>query len=198
MTARAHEPEIGSIPTPAMGDRAVSPYTRREKILRLLWGYLGQFVFRCTFHNWYGLRSLILRTFGASVGPRVRLRPTVRFEQPWNLTIGENSSIGDWCTVYCLGKIVIGDSVSISQGTHLCAGTHDYAKHDLPLLRPPIVIENEVWLAADVFVGPGVTVHEGCVVGARSCVMKNLPAWTVCAGYPARVLKPRVMEETTG
>jgi len=183
-----------SIPTPATGDRALSPYALREKVGRLLWGYLGQTMFRCTFHNWYRVRSAILRLFGADVGPHVRLRPTVKIEQPWNLTIGENSSIGDRCIVYCLGKIRIGSNVSISQGTHLCAGTHDYTRHDLPLLRPPIVIEDEVWLAADVFVGPGVTVHEGSVVGARSCVVKDLPAWSVCAGYPARAFKPRVME----
>ena len=186
-----------ALETRATGDRSISPYSAKEKIGRVLWNFGGQILFRLSFHNWYGLRAGLLRLFGCKVGAHVRLRPSVKIEQPWNLTIGDNSSIGDRGIVYCLGKIRIGSNVSISQDSHLCAGTHDYTRSDLPLLRPPIVIEDEVWLAADVFIGPGVIVHEGCVVGARSTVMKDLPAWTVCAGYPARALKPRVMEKVT-
>lgn len=171
--------------------RAASPYTTREKILRAVWTLLGQPVFSFTFHNWYAVRRTLLRLFGARIGHSVRLRPSVRIEQPWNLTIGSNSSIGDRSIVYCLGKVVIGSNTSLSQDVHLCAGTHDYTKPDLPLLRPPITIGNEVWLAADVFVGPNVIIEDGCVVGARSSVFKNLPAWQVCAGTPAKPLKHR-------
>lgn len=188
--------EVPSQPPLADADplaRSVSPYTRREKVGRVLWWYLGQPAFRCTFHNWYGLRNAILRMFGAKVGSHVRLRPTVLIEQPWNLAIGDNSSIGDRAIVYCLGKVTLGSNVSLSQMVHLCAGTHDYTKSDLPLLRPPIVIEDEVWLAADVFVGPNVVVGRGTVVGSRSSVMKSLPAWKVCAGTPAKPIKDRVL-----
>ena len=186
-------------PTPAPAptndlSRAATPYTMSERIRRMLWNYLGQKLFRLTFHNWYGVRASILRLFGASIGRNTRLRPTVLIEQPWNLTIGDNSSIGDRAIIYCLGKVNLGNNVSLSQMVHLCAGTHDHTRSDLPLLRPPITIEREVWLAADVFVGPNVTVHEGAVVGARSSVFKDLPAWTVCAGTPAKPLKPRVLE----
>lgn len=175
--------------------RAVTPYTQSERVKRILWNYLGQKLYRCTFHNWYEIRASILRAFGAKIGRNTRLRPTVLIEQPWNLTIGDNTSIGDRAIVYCLGKVSLADNVSLSQMVHLCAGTHDYTKSDLPLLRPPITIEREVWLAAEVFVAPNVTIHEGAVVGARSSVFKDLPAWTVCAGTPARALKPRVLEK---
>lgn len=175
----------------AVLDRAVSPYTTREKIGRVLWNYLGQKAFRCTFHNWYGLRNALLRLFGAKVGTPVRIRPTVLVEQPWNLAIGNNSSIGDRAIIYCLGPITIGEHVSISQGAHLCAGTHDYRKLDMPLLRPPIVVRDFAWIAADAFVGPNVEVGEGVLLGARACAMKNLDAWTIYAGNPAQPVKAR-------
>lgn len=196
--------EASGAPAPARGPaadptgRSLSPYTAREKIGRVLWNTLGQTLFRLTFHNWYRLRASLLRMFGARIGGNTRIRPSVIIEQPWNLTIGDNSSIGDRATIYCLGKVTIGRNVSLSQLVHLCAGSHDYTRSDLPLLRPPITVGDEVWLAADVFVGPNVTIGEGCVVGARSSVLKDLPAWTVCAGSPARALKPRVLTPAAG
>ncbi len=173
--------------------RSVSPYTTREKIGRVLWNTVGQTLFGFTFHNWYGVRNSLLRMFGATIGHSVRIRPSVIVEQPWNLAIGDNSSIGDRAIIYCLGKVSLGSNVSLSQMVHLCAGTHDYTKSDLPLLRPPIVIEDEVWLAADVFVAPSVRIGRGTVVGARSSVFKDLPPWKVCAGTPAKPIKDRVL-----
>jgi putative colanic acid biosynthesis acetyltransferase WcaF len=171
--------------------RSQSPYTLKERVLRVLWNYLGQTLYRCTFHNWYSLRNALLRLFGAKVGSPVRLRPTVLIEQPWNLSIGDNSSIGDRAIVYCLGTVEIGRHVSVSQGAHLCAGSHDFRKPDMPLLRPPIVIKDYAWVAADAFVGPNVTVGEGAVLGARACAMKDLDPWGVYAGNPAVKVKER-------
>jgi putative colanic acid biosynthesis acetyltransferase WcaF len=175
----------------ALADRAVSPYTTKEKIGRVLWNYVGQKLFRCTFHNWYGVRNALLRAFGATIGAPVRFRPTVLIEQPWNLSIGDNSSVGDRAIVYCLGKVTIGKHVSVSQGAHLCAGTHDHRKPDMPLLRPPIFIEDYAWVAADAFVGPNVRVREGAVLGARACAMKDLDSWAIYAGNPAVKVKDR-------
>ncbi len=180
--------------TPASGSiesRARSPYSRREKIGRVLWSYIGQILFRLTFHNFYGVRRSLLRLFGATVGRDVRVRPSVLVEQPWNLTIGDNSSIGDRAIIYCLGKVTIGDHVSISQGAHLCAGTHDYRKPDMPLLRPPIVVKDYAWIAADAFVGPNITVGEGAILGAAAVAMKDLEPWSVYSGNPAVKVKER-------
>ncbi|MEO1130802.1 MAG: putative colanic acid biosynthesis acetyltransferase, partial [Planctomycetota bacterium] len=116
-------------------------------------------------------------------------------EQPWNLTMGSNSCLGDRCIVYCLGKITLADNVSISQGAHLCAGTHDFTRYDLPLLRPPITIEAHAWVAADAFVGPNVTVGEGAILGARGCAMKSLEPWTIYGGNPAKPIRVRSKPE---
>jgi putative colanic acid biosynthesis acetyltransferase WcaF len=183
--------ETGDNEHDAIMDRGKSPYTLKERILRVLWNYLGQVLFRFTFHNWYGVRNGLLRAFGARIESPVRLRPSVLIEQPWNLSIGANSSIGDRAIVYCLGKVTIGRHVSISQGAHLCAGTHDFRQPDMPLLRPPIAVHDSAWVAAEAFVGPNVVVGEGAILGARGCAMKNLEPWTVYAGNPAVKLKDR-------
>jgi len=60
----------------------------------------------------------------------------------------------------------------------------------------PIAIEDQVWVAADVFVAPGVTIHQGAVVGARSSVFKDIPAWTVAVGNPAKPIRARVIRQT--
>lgn len=182
----------------AIAARSKSPYTLGEKMRRVLWNYLGQLLMRLTFHNWYGVRNALLRLFGAKIGKRVRIRPDVNIEQPWNLSIGDDSSVGDRAILYCLGTVTIGKGVSISQYAHICAGTHDYEQPDMPLLRPPIVLEDNVWIAADAFVGPGVTVGEGAVLGARSSVYKDMAPRMVYAGNPAREIKPRVVRGPEG
>ncbi len=178
-------------PAPDALSRAASPYTTREKVLRLLWNSLGQRIMFMTFHNWYGLRARWLRLFGAKIGKHSRIRPSVRVEQPWNLTMGDNCSIGDRALIYCLGKVTIGSNCSISQQAHICAGTHDFSRPDLPLLRPPIVIEDDVWIAADAFVGPNIAIGRGALLGARACAFKDLEPWTIYGGNPAKAIRPR-------
>lgn len=178
-------------PPPPAEDRHLSPWTAREKIGRLLWYWIEATLFRLSPRPMYRWRAWLLRRFGADVHPTARLRSTVRIEVPWHLTMGESSSVGDFAILYCLGTIRLGKGVSISQYAHLCAGTHDFTRPDMPLLRPPIVVEDEAWIAADVFVGPDVTIGAGCVVGARSSVFNDLPPWSICVGQPAKRIADR-------
>jgi putative colanic acid biosynthesis acetyltransferase WcaF len=142
----------------------------------------------------YRWRAWLLRLFGARVAATARIRPTVTVEVPWHLTVGPEAIIGDHVDLYCLGPVSIGARTTVSQYCHLCAGTHDHTRPEFPLLRPPITIGDDAWLAADVFVGPGVTVGDGTVVGARSSVFTDLPPWKVCVGTPARPVKDRVIQ----
>ncbi|QVL33766.1 WcaF family extracellular polysaccharide biosynthesis acetyltransferase [Telmatocola sphagniphila] len=179
-----------SPPDPA-DRRHISPWTFREKIARALWGLVQSTLFGCSPRGCYRWRNTLLRLFGAQIDRTARIRPTVTIEIPWNLTLGANSSVGDRAILYCLGPITIGARVTISQLAHLCAGSHDFTQPHMPLLRPPITVEDDVWLAADTFVGPNVTIGRGCVVGARASVFSSLPAGMVCVGNPARPLKKR-------
>lgn len=99
--------------------------------------------------------------------------------------------IGPDVNIYNLATVTLGYGVQLSQSVHLCAGTHDYLKWSMPLVTASITIGPNAWLAADVFVGPGVTIGELAVVGARSVVIKDLPDRMVCAGHPCRPVKPR-------
>ncbi len=109
------------------------------------------------------------------------------------LRIGDHSAIGDRAEIYNLGPVVIGSRVTISQRAHLCAGTHDYERREMPLVKSPIVVEDDAWVCTDAFVGPGVTVGKGAVVGARAVVVKDVGPWDVVVGNPARFVKKRVL-----
>lgn len=110
---------------------------------------------------------------------------------PWLLKVGAYSCLGDGVNVYNLGPVSIGEHTVVSQNVHICAGTHDYTRPALPLLRLPITIGSGVWVCADAFVGPGVTIGDNSVVGARAVVTKDVPPAVVVAGNPARVVRAR-------
>jgi len=172
-------------------DRARSPYSTGAKLARLLWAVVQATLFRHSFHTWYGMRNALLRAFGARVHPTARFRRTVRVEIPWNLAVGAGSSVGDGAILYCLGPVTIGQRVTISQHAHLCAGSHDHTKPGMPLLRPPIAVEDDAWIAADAFVGPAVRVGEGAILSSRGCAMKDLDPWSIYMGNPAQFVRHR-------
>jgi putative colanic acid biosynthesis acetyltransferase WcaF len=117
--------------------------------------------------------------------------PGVKIWAPWNLILERQCGIASGAILYSQGIIRIGERVVISQGAHLCAGTHDYTKPGFPLLTLPITIGNHSWVAAEAFIHPGVTIGEGSVIGARAVVTKDMPGWTICAGNPCKPIKQR-------
>jgi putative colanic acid biosynthesis acetyltransferase WcaF len=175
----------------AMPARNVSAWTTRQKLGRLAWAIAYRTLFRMTFHNWYGLRAAILRAFGAKLGRNVRIRRTVKIEIPWNLEIADDVSLGDEVILYSLGVIRIGPRTFVSQYAHLCAGSHDFTRGDYPLLRPPVTVGQDCWIATDAFVGPGVTIGDRTVLGARASAFSDLPADVVAVGNPAKPIKKR-------
>lgn len=166
-----------------------------NRLRRVCWNLFGTLFFRPTLRPMNEWRTSVLRLFGAKIGKGCTVKATVKVWAPWNLVMGDYSALADDVNVYSMAKITIGDRVVVSQGTHLCAGTHDYQSKNFQLYAVPITIEDQVWLCTESFVGPGVTVHEGAVLGARGVATKDLPAWTVCAGNPCRPIKPRVVRD---
>ncbi len=159
-----------------------------------LWWIVQGVFFRNSPQFMYGFRRFLLRLFGAKIGKKVILRPTVRTTYPWKVKIGDYSWIGDDVVLYSLGEIEIGNNVVISQKSYICTGSHDYLKSTFDIYAKKIIIKDECWLATDVFIAPGVTIHKGTVIGARSSVYKNLPANKICLGSPAKVLRNRIRE----
>jgi putative colanic acid biosynthesis acetyltransferase WcaF len=173
-------------------NRRKRKYSRSEMLHRLLWSFVRP-VFRFSPRPCYAWRRFVLRCFGASIGHHVQIHNSSRIYFPWNLSVGDWSSIGEDAFIYNLGSVSIGQKATISQHAHLCAGTHDYTQPDLPLLKPPITIKDQAWVCADAFVGPGVVVGEGAVVGACAVVIRDVEPWMVVAGNPARVVKQRIL-----
>ncbi|MCP5534613.1 MAG: putative colanic acid biosynthesis acetyltransferase [Akkermansiaceae bacterium] len=176
-------------------NRQEQKYSSRVLLLRVCWS-LGRCIFRLTPRPCFGIRRMILRVFGAKVGKNTHIYPSVYIYFPWNFEIGDDSAVGEWAFIYSLGQITIGERVTISQRAHLCAGSHDFTSPSLPLLKPPIVIGDEVWVCADAYIGPGVTIGRGVVIGARSVVIRDVGPDLVVAGNPAVIIKRRVIIDT--
>jgi len=177
------------------------PYTQpsfslQNRIMRAIWGVVWLILFRPSprpFHLW---RRFLLRLFGATLGKHVNVYPTVKIWAPWALDIGSFVGVADGVTLYNMASITIGDHCVISQGAHLCAGSHDINSSNFQLIAKPISLERYVWVCAEAFVGPGVKIKEGCVLGARAVVVKSMPdPWTVWAGNPA--VKKRLRKKVT-
>jgi putative colanic acid biosynthesis acetyltransferase WcaF len=173
-----------------VANRRADKWTRRELFRRFLWE-LTQPVLRLIPRQFWGLRRWLLRLFGAQVGREVRVHRTVRITIPWNLTIDDEAAIGDGVQIYNLGQVSIGAQATISQGAHLCAGTHDHRRPDLPLVKCTIKIGRGAWVCADAFVGPNVSVGDFAIVGARAVVVRNVEPGVVVAGNPARIVGRR-------
>lgn len=172
-------------------------FTATAKLRRFTWELVWLLAFRPTprwaLHAW---RRQLLRWFGAEVGAGCRIAPSCRVWAPWNLVMGELSALGDGVDCYSMDRITIGSKVAVSQRSFLCAGSHDIRSLARPLTTGPITLQDHVWVAAESFVHPNVVIREGAVVGARSVVLQDLPAWSVCAGNPCRRIKARVLKES--
>jgi len=167
----------------------------KSAVIVQLWWIVQAFFFKTSPQICYGWRRFLLRLFGAKIGKKVIIRPTVKVTYPWKVSIGDYSWIGDDVVLYSLGEIEIGENVVISQKSYICTGSHDYLKEDFPVFEKKIIIEDECWLATDVFVAPGITIKKGTVVGSRSSVYKDLPANKVCIGNPTKIIRDRKIED---
>lgn len=166
-------------------NRRSEKYTRGELVGRFLWAACTP-LFRWSPRLCWGWRRFMLRLFGAKIGVQVHIHPSARIFLPWNLEIGDWSSVGFEALLYNLGPMKVGEGVTISQRAHLCGGTHKFREAAMPLVRASISVGDEAWICADAFVGPGVTIGDRAVVGARAVVMRNVDAGKIVAGNPAR------------
>lgn len=170
--------------------------TLGNKLHRLWWNVWCLIIFRPfagpLFWRW---RNCVLRLFGAKIGANSKISNSAKIWAPWNLEVGEMTAIGPHAEIYSADKIKIGSKITISQGAYLCAASHDISKLNKPLITAPIKVDDFVWVCADAFVGMGVTIGEGAVVGARACVFKDVEPWTVVGGNPAKFIKKRVIKD---
>lgn len=165
---------------------------RKHQVVRMLWNILWPLT------TWFLPRSLgmgwkrsLLRMFGAKVHPTAQVYSSARIYYPANLTMEAYSCLADGVECYNVAPVTVGAHSTISQGTLLCTASHDITDSHHRLVTAPIVVEDQVWIGARAYIGMGVVVRQGAVVGATASVYKTVEPWTVVGGNPARFIKKR-------
>ena len=171
-----------------------SPHSNANKLGRVLWFIVRGLLFRPSPKIMLGWRRMLLRLFGARIGKGAKIMPSAKIWAPWNLIMGEEACLSHDVDCYCVAPVVIGAHATVSQYSFLCTATHDVEDPHMRLVTAPIVIGSSAWVAADVFVAPGINIGEGAVVGVRSGVFKDMPSWTICSGHPCRPIRGRVLK----
>ena len=145
------------------------------------------------------VRALLSRLTGTVVDESVTVFPPFFSEFGKNLTLGKDVFVNSGCRFQDTGGITIGDGTLVGHGCTLTTLNHavDPARR-ADMLPAPVRIGRKVWLGAAVTVVPGVTIGDGAVVGAGAVVTKDVPADTIVAGVPAKVLRPTGFDSSLG
>lgn len=163
----------------------------RNQFLRVVWNLTWAIFASWTPPSLRLWRLALIRLFGGRVNWSANVYGSVRIWYPKNLVMDRYACLGPRVTCYCVALIHLKPYAVVSQGSHLCTGTHDVDDDDFPLIAKPIVIGRNAWVAADAFVGPGVSLGDGSVLGARGVLFKNAAAKEIYVGNPARRVRER-------
>ena len=167
--------------------------TTRDRLRRLVWGVARRLLYRPTPIVLHGWRACVLRAFGARIESPVFLYPDIELWAPWNLHMAAGSCLGPGVVCYNVAPVHLDNGVTVSQRSHLCTASHDFEDPRFPLTGAPITIGSGAWVAAEAFVGPGVTIGPSAVILARGVVVRDVPPGAIMGGNPARHLRDRVL-----
>lgn len=177
-------------------ETADDPYLRpafpvRDRIKRQIWNLCWLLLYRLSPRPFHGWRAMVLKAFGAHMGPNCHFYPGARIWAPWNLYCADQVTAGDGAEIYNPAPIQFGSHAIVSQDAYVCGATHDYDDPDFPLLAYSMHIGAYAWICARASVSPGVHVGEGAVLGLGSVATRDLEPWSVYAGVPAVKVKDR-------
>lgn len=173
-----------------------NPYHRAsfkltQRLARVLWFTVYVLLYRPSprpFHVW---RSMLLRLFGAKLGPGCHFYPSGRVWAPWNLACEDCCTLGDRAEIYNPSPVYLESHCIVSQEAYLCCASHDYNDPEFPMISYPMHLGAYSWICARASVSPGVHVGEGAVLGLGSVAYDDLEPWTVYSGVPAVKMKLR-------
>jgi len=166
-------------------------FNRRNRLARFAWQIVWILLFRPTPPPLHAWRCWLLRCFGARIASSCHVYSDVEIWAPWNLQMAAYSCLGRRVICYSMAPVRLGERAVVSQGVHLCTGSHDYESENFQLFARPIQIGSDAWICAEAFLAPGVSIGAGAVIGARAVVTRDQPAWMVSAGNPCVPVKPR-------
>ncbi len=162
-----------------------------NRLARACWGVVWLLLCRVSPRPLHAWRGLVLRIFGARLGPHCHVYPAASIWAPWNLSCEDAVCIADGAVVYNPRPVHLGSHAVVSQQAFLCGAGHDIDDAAFPMVCQPIHIGAYAWIGARATVCAGVTVGEGAVLGLGGVATRDLQAWTVYAGVPARALRQR-------
>ena len=177
-------------------ESAADPYLRpafsvQNRLRRLVWNICWMLFYRISPRPFHGWRTMILKAFGATMGPNCHFYPASRVHSPWNLVCEDSVAAGDGVEIYNPAPMRFGSHAILSQGAYICGATHDFDDPAFPLLAYAMEVGPYAWICARACVAPGVKVGEGAVLGLASVATRDLEPWTVYAGAPALRVKER-------
>jgi putative colanic acid biosynthesis acetyltransferase WcaF len=192
MAKEAHYNAANQIPPETAADPYLRPaFSSSDRLRRLLWNICWGLLYRLSPRPFHGWRSMLLRLFGATLGPNCHFYPGSKVWAPWNLVCADQVTAGDGVEIYNPAPLTLGSHAILSQGAYLCGATHDYDDPAFPLLAYAMHIGAYAWVCARASVAPGVRIGEGAVLGLGSVATRDLEPWTVYAGAPAVKVKGR-------
>jgi putative colanic acid biosynthesis acetyltransferase WcaF len=160
---------------------------------RVLW-YVISAIFFVSRFPLSSFKVVLLRLFGATVGKRVVIKPSVNIKSPWHLEIGDHAWIGEAVWIDNLVPVRIGSNACVSQGAILLTGNHNYKKSTFDLITGEITIEEGAWLGAKSVVCPGVRCGSHSVLSVGSVTAADLEPFCIYRGNPAVKIRQRVVE----
>jgi putative colanic acid biosynthesis acetyltransferase WcaF len=170
----------------------LQPYSSlHDRLGRAAWQLAYVILFRPSPRPCHGWRAFVLRCFGAKLGRDCHIYPKCRIWAPWNLRCDDGAAIADEAVIYNAAEVHLSVHAIVSQQAYICTATHDIDDPAFPLITAAISVGQYAWVCARACVLPGVTIHDGAVLGLGSVASKNLEAWQVYAGIPARRIRQR-------
>lgn len=172
------------------------PYTQpsfslQNRMMRAVWIVVWFVLFRPSPRPFYIWRTFLLRFFGSKLGPRCAIYPSVRIWAPWNLVCEDTVAVAEGVEIYNPVMIKLRSHAIISQGAYLCGATHDLHSPEFSMISKKIEIGSYAWVCARAVVMPGITLGDGAVLALAGVATKNIPAWKVFGGVPAKEIGSR-------
>ncbi|MGM9705685.1 MAG: WcaF family extracellular polysaccharide biosynthesis acetyltransferase [Prevotella sp.] len=157
----------------------------------ILWYFINALIVRASWNPFMGVKTALLRAFGARIGRGLIIKNNVTIKYPWKLTVGDDVWLGEQCWIDNLDNVTIGSNVCISQGAMLLTGNHDYTISSMPYRNAPIVVEDGAWIGARTTVCPGVNVGRNAILTVGSTATRDMEHDGIYQGNPAVKVRER-------
>ena len=166
----------------------------KKKIARYYSGFVRYYLLQTSIFPSHHIRNLIYQKICAmNIAPKAIIYYGAEIREPYNISIGTGSIIGDKAILDGRNKIIIGENVNLSSNVQIWTEQHDHRDPEFRCSpnKQPVIIKDRVWIGPNSIILHSVTIGEGAVIAAGSIVTKNVEPYTIVAGIPAKKINNR-------